>query len=110
MERQPENNQQDKSYAEPAPHAVGLALQSAGEISSEEAQPSMVSAPVAERPKGDLRVIREYIDRPTPKKKRVSSHRTKTGCITCRYGKRKSDEKKNIMYAGPFAPCANVLC
>lgn len=102
MERQPGNNHQDKSYAEPKPHAVGLALQSAGEISSEEAQPSMVSAPVTEPPKGDLCVIRQYIARPTPKKKRVSSHGTKTGCISCGYGKRKSNEKKPSCMQAPL--------
>ena len=85
---------QDKSYAEQSLHTVSLASQSTGEISSEETHPSMVSAPVAEPPQGDLHVVREYLIQPTPKKKRAFSHRTKTGCINCRYRKKKCDEQK----------------
>jgi hypothetical protein len=85
MGRQSGNSAQDKSYAEQTPHTVGLALHSTGEISSEETHRSMVFAPVAEPPQGDIHVIHEYINQPTPKKKRAFSDRTKTGCITCRY-------------------------
>ena len=53
MERRPGNNVQDTSYAEPTPLIDSLALQSAGEISSEETHRSIVSAPVAEPPQGE---------------------------------------------------------
>jgi hypothetical protein len=91
MERQPGDSVQDKSYAEPTPHAVSLALPFTGETSREEAHRSMVSTPVPETPQGDLCVIREHIVQPTPKKKRAFSHRTKTGCITV------ATEKRNAM-------------
>ena len=93
-ERQPGNYVQDTSYAEPTPLINSLALQSAGEISSKETHRSMVSSPVAQPPQGDLHVIREHIVQTTPKKKRAFSHRTKTGCITCRNRKKKCDEQK----------------
>lgn len=93
MEKQPGNYVQDTSYAGPAPLIGNLALQSAGEISSEETHRSMVSSLVAEAPQGDLHVIREHIIQPTPKEKRAFSHRTMTGCITCRCRERNAMSK-----------------
>jgi hypothetical protein len=103
MESQPGDSVQDKSYAVPTPHTVSLALPPTGETSGEEAHRSMVSTPAAETLQDELRVIREYIVQPTPKKKRAFSHRTKTGCITCRHRKKKCDEQKPSCMQGPSA-------
>lgn len=90
-ERQPGNNVRDSSYAEQTPLTDDLALQSAGEISSEETHRSTISAPAAEPLQSDLHA-RDHIIQ--PKRKRAFSRRSKTGCITCRSRRKKCDERK----------------
>jgi hypothetical protein len=92
VERQPGNNVQDSSYAEQTPLTDDLTSQSAGAISSEETHHSMVSL-AAESQRSDLHV-HEHTVQLQPKRKRAFSHRTKTGCITCRSRKKKCDEQK----------------
>jgi hypothetical protein len=90
-ERQPGNNVRDSSFAEQTPLTDDLALQSAGEISSEETHRSTISAPAAEPLQSDLHA-RDHIIQ--PKRKRAFSRRSKTGCITCRSRRKKCDERK----------------